>query len=154
MPGDWGAWTAGGVFWLLECADEAPTAALPAAAEGGAETAMSGVTVDAMSVETMCVINASLSFFLVAQHAGRRTALLRSLIAHARASCADLGVFAAFGELLKFWASVYDSHSCEREFLTFSSGVPFATWRQVVKDLRRDLAELAPSDVSTHQQYQ
>ncbi len=107
---------------------------------------MGGVTVDAMSVETMCVINASLSFFLVAQHAGRRTDLLRSLLAHARASCADLGVFAAFRELLNFWSSVYDSHSCEREFLTFSSGVPFATWRQLVTDLRQDLAELAPRD--------
>ena len=44
-----------------------------------------------------------------------------------------------FLKLLSFWCEVYSSHSCERRFLEFSSGVPFERWRRVVDALKADL---------------
>ena len=37
----------------------------------------------------------------------------------------------AFLKLLSFWGDVYHSHSCERRFLEFSSGIPFEQWLRV-----------------------
>ena len=34
---------------------------------------------------------------------------------------------------------VYCSHACERRFLEFSSGIPFAHWQRAVDDLNVDL---------------
>ena len=46
-----------------------------------------------------------------------------------------------FDKLLAFWNEVYHSHSCERKFLEFSSGVPFPRWQALVAALKRDLKE-------------
>ena len=48
-------------------------------------------------------------------------------------------VLSSFIELLGFWGDVYQTHKCERRFLEFSSGVPFAQWRHVVNSLKVDL---------------
>ena len=58
----------------------------------------------------------------------------------------------SFIELLGFWGSVYQTHQCERRFLEFSSGVPFAQWMHVVTRLkaeltaRPDVGEVAQAD--------
>ena len=44
----------------------------------------------------------------------------------------------SFIDLLGYWGEVYQTHKCERRFLEFSSGVPFAQWRYVVKCLKED----------------
>ena len=51
-------------------------------------------------------------------------------------------VFEGFLKLLAFWGEVYCSHACERRFLEFSSGIPFAHWQRAVDDLNVDLRRI------------
>ena len=48
-------------------------------------------------------------------------------------------VLKSFLAVLGFWGEVYQSHLCERRFLEFSSGIPYAQWDRVVARLREDL---------------
>ncbi|EOD26664.1 hypothetical protein EMIHUDRAFT_236730 [Emiliania huxleyi CCMP1516] len=117
-----------------------------------------------LSVETMCVINAAILFFLLADLDGRgerggdgrcgRVSLLDA-VCEASGVGASAGEEASedvpalseearsllegFGRLLRFWGEVYHSHSCERRFLEFSSGVPFPRWLALVAALREDI---------------
>ena len=79
------------------------------------------------SVETMCVINAAIVFFVIAAHQGERGALLQQIVQAAREADraereADLpeaengppawpAVFEGFLKLLAFWGEVYCSHA-------------------------------------------
>jgi len=49
-----------------------------------------------------------------------------------------------FVNLLGFWGNVYETHSCERRFLEFSSGIPFAHWLLAVRDLKCNLVRPPP----------
>lgn len=123
---------------------------------------ISAVQVAQVSVETMCVINAAIIFFLLADLEGRRLELLDAVSGFSTASeeappwpsapstlsrgGAPLSAVARtalvnFDKLLAFWNEVYHSHSCERKFLEFSSGVPFPRWQALVAALKRDLKE-------------
>ena len=51
-------------------------------------------------------------------------------------------MFEGFLKLLSFWGEVYCSHACERRFLEFSSGIPFAHWQRAVDDLNVDLRRI------------
>mmetsp|Transcript_3234 Transcript_3234/g.11158 ORF Transcript_3234/g.11158 Transcript_3234/m.11158 type:complete len:254 (-) Transcript_3234:162-923(-) len=134
-----------------------------------------------LSVETMCVINAAILFFLLADLDGRgerggdgrcgRVSLLDAVCeasgvgasagevhggARREGEALSLGgkeasedvpalseearsLLEGFGRLLRFWGEVYHSHSCERRFLEFSSGVPFPRWLALVAALREDI---------------
>ena len=110
---------------------------------------MGAIKMGEASVETMCVINAAIVFFVIAEHRGGRKRLLAKLMREAtrREAAAPTaapvnGVFEGFLQLLGFWSEVYCSHSCERRFLEFSSGIPFERWRSTVQLLTADLKEL------------
>jgi len=100
---------------------------------------MGTVQVSEVSVETMCVINAAIVFFLIAQRRGERLALTANVLRAAAADDATLVPIRSFLKLLGFWGDVYHSHSCERRFLEFSSGVPFEHWLALVEGLKTDL---------------
>lgn len=53
-------------------------------------------------------------------------------------------VLSNFAQLLGFWGEVYETHSCERRFLEFSSGIPFAQWLRAVRELKHDLMQRPP----------
>jgi len=99
---------------------------------------MGAVRVSEVSVETMCVINAAIVFFLIADCHGERDELLQQVL-QAAAESESPGVLHNFLKLLAFWGDVYNSHSCERRFLEFSSGIPFESWLNVVDLLKVDL---------------
>ena len=103
---------------------------------------MGAIKMGEASVETMCVINAAIVFFVIAEHRGGRKRLLAKLMREATRREAAPGVFEGFLQLLGFWSEVYCSHSCERRFLEFSSGIPFERWRSTVELLTADLKEL------------
>lgn len=100
---------------------------------------MGTVQVSEVSVETMCVINAAIVFFLIAERRGERPALTNKVLKAAAANEPTLRPISSFLKLLGFWGDVYHSHSCERRFLEFSSGVPFEQWLSLVGNLKRDL---------------
>eukprot|EP00908_Phaeocystis_cordata_P025074 Transcript_7530.p1 GENE.Transcript_7530~~Transcript_7530.p1 ORF type:complete len:183 (+),score=75.22 Transcript_7530:91-639(+) len=100
---------------------------------------MGAIKVGEASVETMCVINAAIVFFVIAEHRAEREALLAQVVAAARAAGDAPRVFEGFLKLLAFWGEVYCSHACERRFLEFSSGIPFANWQRAVDSLNVDL---------------
>jgi len=100
---------------------------------------MGTVQVSEVSVETMCVINAAIVFFLIAERRGDRKQLMEKVLKAAANEDAKLGPISSFLKLLGFWGEVYHSHSCERRFLEFSSGVPFEHWRSLVDNLKADL---------------
>jgi len=113
---------------------------------------MGTVQVTEVSVETMCVINAAIVFFLIAERRGTRPQLMKDVIAAASAVEPSLKPVASFLKLLGFWGEVYHSHSCERRFLEFSSGVPFEHWLSLVEALKSDLKssiDALPSAAST-----
>ena len=87
----------------------------------------------------MCVINAAIVFFVIAEHRGQRAQLLEQVVQAAVAAEAAPGVFVGFLKLLAFWGEVYNSHESERRFLEFSSGIPFANWKRAVDQLNVDL---------------
>ena len=57
-------------------------------------------------------------------------------------------VLRSFAELLDFWGNVYETHSSERRFLEFSSGIPFSRWLSVVRKLKEDFKDDAAPDTS------
>lgn len=121
----------------------------------------------------MCVINAAIVIFLIAESRGERLSLA-ARVRHAavaaevlvdatvaaqpsgerltssvpavasRRTSSDGGLnenpalLRNFVDLLGFWGDVYETHSCERRFLEFSSGIPFSRWQSVVRKLKRD----------------
>jgi len=101
---------------------------------------MGAVRVSEVSVETMCVINAAIVFFLIADCHGERDELLQQVL-QAATELESPGVLDNFLKLLAFWGDVYNSHSCERRFLEFSSGIPFESWLNVVDLLKKDLQQ-------------
>jgi len=100
---------------------------------------MGAVRVSEVSVETMCVINAAIVFFLIAECHGERDQLMQQVLQTAEEGGSSPGVLDNFLKLLAFWGDVYHSHSCERRFLEFSSGIPFERWLNVVDLLKTDL---------------
>jgi len=117
-----------------------------------ARSLMSAVQLADVSVETMCVINAAIIFFLLADLEGQTQGLLDDICNYAEEEeeeAQPLGgaapgpltpgaraMLANFAQLLGFWAEVYHSLSCERKFLEFSSGVPFPKWQALVRSLQ------------------
>ncbi|KAL3912601.1 MAG: hypothetical protein SGPRY_008281, partial [Prymnesium sp.] len=99
---------------------------------------MGTVQVSEVSVETMCVINAAIVFFLIAERRGERQRLINKVLEAVAASDSSLALISAFLKLLSFWGDVYHSHSCERRFLEFSSGIPFEHWLSLVESLKND----------------
>uniref|UniRef100_A0A7S4BXM2 Uncharacterized protein n=1 Tax=Chrysotila carterae TaxID=13221 RepID=A0A7S4BXM2_CHRCT len=110
---------------------------------------MGAVNEKEVSVETMCVINAAIIFFLIAEGRGERAALLQQVCAEAGDADAGHAALSNFLKLLAFWSDVYHSHSCEKRFLEFSSGIPFDRWLCVVGLLKEDLQAAARADMAS-----
>ena len=49
---------------------------------------------------------------------------------------------ASFKKLLQAWQELYEGHVCEREFLEFSSAIPFSEWECTVKALDVELGSI------------
>lgn len=65
-------------------------------------------------------------------------ALTSQVLEAVAASDSSLALISAFLKLLSFWGDVYHSHSCERRFLEFSSGIPFEHWLSLVESLKNN----------------
>eukprot|EP00658_Telonema_sp_P-2_P067349 TRINITY_DN56261_c0_g2_i1.p1 TRINITY_DN56261_c0_g2~~TRINITY_DN56261_c0_g2_i1.p1 ORF type:complete len:436 (+),score=107.86 TRINITY_DN56261_c0_g2_i1:58-1365(+) len=97
-----------------------------------------------INVDAMCVVNAAIVFFVIAARHGHLAEYLIKVLEADSCEGADdkpapEQLSMSLRKLLSSWRELYQGHACEREFLEFSSAIPFTEWEATVQSLMEEL---------------
>jgi len=114
---------------------------------------MTSVTVNDVSIDNMCVINAAIVCFFTADGEEGLRMLLHEVVQHhlqttpcspGKTTEMKRSEFSeAFRRLLDFWEDFYRGHQGDRKVLEFSSGLTFEQLKEVVEMARKELLAVA-----------